>query len=104
MAGWKRARAQWIEKNRRKLDHLVPSMSSAELRALARQDAMERLREVRDAWEAVTGRNQDLGDARLAAESSTGLKAHLAWYCSDEAKAIMATVLVEYLKERRPRG
>ncbi len=101
MAGWKQVRAEWIEKNRRKLDLLVPSMTPAELRALPREGTLERLRQVRDAWEAVTGRNQDLSDERLADESSAALKKHLAWYCGDEAKAIMARVLVEYLKERR---
>ncbi len=96
---WKSNRIEWARANKRRLDLLVCHMTPAELRGLSRADAVERLLEVVAGWEAVTGRGQDLSRERLEEESTSALRKHLAWYCSEEARALMADHLVELLRE-----
>jgi hypothetical protein len=68
---------------------------------LTRAALVDEIRRRRDAWEAITKRNQDLSDERLADESMAQLRGHLAWYCSEEARAIVAAWLVEIMQHMR---
>ena len=61
----------------------------ANLLTFTREEIIKHLRKFRDAWEKITGRNQDLSDDRLADEKLESLKKLLKWYYSPEAK-IMA--------------
>jgi hypothetical protein len=85
-----RARAQ--------LRAIVAPPPAGSLKKLPRAEQVALLRELRDAWELLTRRNQDLSDERLAEESAAGLAGHLEWYFSDEARAIAAGWLVEVLQ------
>lgn len=96
---WKTTRVEWARANKRKLDLLVCHLTPTELRALSRGEAVEKLVEVVAAWEAVTGRGQDLSRDRLDEETTAAVKKHLAWYCSEEARGLMAEHLVELLRQ-----
>jgi len=56
------------------------------LNKMSRTEMIHSLRGFRDAWEREMGRNQDLSDERLAAETEKNLREHLTWYYSDMAK------------------
>jgi hypothetical protein len=56
------------------------------LNKMTRSEMIHSLRGFRDAWEREMGRNQDLSDERLAAETEKNLREHLTWYYSDMAK------------------
>ena len=56
------------------------------LTKMSRSEMIHSLRGFRDAWEREMGRNQDLSDERLAAETEKNLREHLTWYYSDMAK------------------
>lgn len=44
-------------------------------------------------FEALTGRNQDLSDERIAEASVRELKAELSWFVSDEARSALVAAL-----------
>ena len=46
------------------------------------------LRSFRDAWERITTRNQDLGNERLASDTTEELRSLLKFYYSNGAKLI----------------
>jgi len=96
---WKQRRVEWVRAHERELRLLVLRMTPAELRALSRDEAVGKLLAVVEAWEAVTGRSQDLPRERLEEETTSTVKAHLAWYCSDEARALLAEVLVDLVQQ-----
>lgn len=56
--------------------------------ALSRAGLQAELRELRDAWQELTGRDQDLSDAALLHMSDAALRETLSWYRSDEAAGI----------------
>lgn len=100
MPRWKRDRLEWARAHRtRGLDAALASLTPQEIRALSRDAVIARLRTVRDAWEALTGRNQDLSDERLASESAREVQGHLTWYASDEARALLADYLLDLVKD-----
>lgn len=58
------------------------------LSKMSREELIRNLRLFRDAWEKITTRNQDLGNERLAEESTEQLRKLLKFYYSDGAKLI----------------
>lgn len=58
------------------------------LSKMSREELIKRLRKFRDAWEKITGRNQDLSNERLDDESDKGLRSLLEFNYSDGAKHI----------------
>lgn len=67
--------------------------------ASTREGLLEQLRVYRDGWEAITTRDQDLSDERLADESTASLRSFVTSYRSVEMRAILATWLAELLKK-----
>lgn len=61
---------------------------------MTRSEIIKELQDYRDAWEAVTHRNQDMSDERLNSESISGLKTLLKFYYSDDAK----NIAIDWLK------
>lgn len=60
-------------------------------KALDRMSRVEIVRELqgfRDAWEKISDRSVDLGDDRLASESTKDLKKLLSFYYTDQAKRL----------------
>ena len=57
---------------------------------MSREELIKNLRSFRDAWEKITGRNQDLSNERLKEESTDELKKLIKFYYSDEGKNIAA--------------
>ena len=53
-----------------------------------RDELIQRVQKFRDAWENITGRNQDLPDERLSDDRIETLRGHLNWYYSDDSKYI----------------
>ena len=56
------------------------------LRTMSREELVRDLRKFRDVWEKLVGRNTDLSDERLAAESTSSLRSLLEFYYGDTAK------------------
>lgn len=81
----------WLRNHPRALRVLTSEDPLREART--RDDLLRLVRLYRDGWEALTSRNQDLGDPRLADESNTRLRSHLREYSSVELRAILAEVL-----------
>lgn len=61
---------------------------SKPLSKMDRDELIKNLQKFRDAWEKITGRNQDLSDERLEEETIVGLRKLLKFYYSNEAKLI----------------
>lgn len=58
------------------------------LTKMSREELIKRLRKFRDAWEKITGRNQDLSNERIDDGSDKELRSLLVFYYSDGAKRI----------------
>jgi len=56
------------------------------------------LKNKRDAWEALTRRNQDIDDAFIQSAPIAEVKKHLEWYESDEAYTVAAPWLIGLIK------
>ena len=50
---------------------------------MSRDELIRNLRKFRDAWEKITTRNSDLGDERLANETTDGLRNLISFYYGD---------------------
>ncbi|MBM4779860.1 MAG: hypothetical protein GQE15_19315 [Archangiaceae bacterium] len=87
----------WIRKNPGTLMKLVEGPTFK--LATTREGLLEQLRVFRDGWEAITTRNQDLSDERLAEESTAALRAFVKEYASAPMRAILAAWLAELLKK-----
>ena len=61
---------------------------SKPLSKMDRDELIKNLQKFRDAWEKITGRNQDLSNERLEEETIVGLRKLLKFYYSNEAKLI----------------
>lgn len=87
----------WVRENPRALMKLVegPTFKLATSRA----GLLQQLRDFRDGWEAITTRNQDLSDERLAEESTEALRAFVKDYASAQMRATLAVWLAELLKK-----
>jgi hypothetical protein len=58
------------------------------LTKMSREELIKRLRKLRDAWEKITGRNQDLSNERIDDANDKELRSLLEFYYSDGAKHI----------------
>ena len=58
------------------------------LSKMSREELVSNLRSFRDAWERITTRNQDLGNERLASDTTEELRSLLKFYYSNGAKLI----------------
>jgi len=58
------------------------------LTKMSREELIKRLRKFRDAWEKITGRNQDLSNERIDDANDKELRSLLVFYYSDGAKHI----------------
>ena len=85
-------------KLRRQLRAIVQPPPERSLHRHSKAELVELLQGIRDAWELLTRRNQDLPDERLESETKAELVSHAKWYFSDEARAIAAHYLVEVIQ------
>ena len=53
---------------------------------MSRSELLKHVRKIRESYEKITTRNQDLGDERLLEETDKELRNHLKWYFSDAAR------------------
>jgi hypothetical protein len=58
------------------------------LTKMNREELIKRLRKFRDAWEKITGRNQDLSNERIDDANDKELRSLIEFYYSDGAKRI----------------
>jgi len=63
------------------------------LSKMSREELIRNLRLFRDAWEKITTRNQDLGNERLASETTEQLRNLLKFYYSNDAKNLATSWL-----------
>jgi len=58
------------------------------LNKMTRDEIIKELRSFRNAWEKITKKNMDLGDGRLAEETTSSLRSLLKWYYTNESKLL----------------
>ncbi len=84
---------EWVRLHPRGLMTLVRDDGLATVRA----QLLSLVRTFRDGWEALTSRNQDLSEERLAEESDAQLRRHLSEYSSESMRALLAERLAQLL-------
>jgi len=58
------------------------------LNKMTRDEIIKELRSFRNAWEKITTRNMDIGEDRLAEETTSSLRSLLKWNYTDECKLL----------------
>lgn len=87
LAKWKRDRIEWARGRGRR--EFIALMRGGRPPRASREELEAALRTARDAWEALTGRSQDLPDGYIELLGAAGVRKRLDWYLSDEAKALL---------------
>lgn len=86
LSKWKKDRIEWARGRGRR--DFVEILRQGRPPRAPREVLEVALKIVRDAWEALTGRGQDLPDDYIEEMSVSELKKRLDWYLSDEAKIL----------------
>jgi len=73
---------------------LIASLLHVDIAKMSDKDIRKELKSKRDAWEALTRRNQDIEDELIESGPIAEVKKRLEWYESDEAYVIAAPWLV----------
>ena len=81
-------------KNKPRLIGSLLHVKKDELAKMSEKDLRKELKSKRDAWEALTRRNQDIDDEFIESGPIAEVKKHLEWYESDEAYVSAAPWLV----------
>jgi len=77
---------------------LIGSLLRAATASMSDKALRKELKSKRDAWEALTSRNQDIDDAFIQSAPIAEVKKHLEWYESDEAYIVAAPWLIGLIK------
>jgi len=73
---------------------LIGSLLHSEIAKMSEKELRKELKSKRDAWEALTRRNQDIDDEFIESGPIAEVKKRLEWYESDEAYVSAAPWLV----------
>lgn len=94
---YQREALNWIQANKGLFKKLVFNAYAAPSKTSNRVQLAKDLTEIVTAWQAITGRNQDMPDDRIATLSRQELKQSIAWYVSKEGLAALVPYLGDIL-------
>jgi len=77
---------------------LIGSLLKTSTANMSEKALRTELKRKRDAWEALTRRNQDIDNEFIQSAPIAEIKKHLEWYESDEAYIIAAPWLIALVK------
>lgn len=89
---WKKDRIEWARGRGLKTFLLVIQEPCG---LQTRKDLERELRILRDGWEVLTGRGQDLPDERISEMSLSELRKIIGWYLSDDARSLLLASALE---------